>query len=108
VSREAVGNWLERRRRSARTAVKLDPKLFAGYVGSYQLSEQRSFVITREGDRLFIDVPRNSKSEMFAEAEGRFFLKFGDIRIRFIKDKGEISGIEIDANGETLRAKKVK
>ena len=108
VSREAVGNWLERRRRSARTAVKLDPKLLPGYVGSYQLNEQRSFVITREGNRLFIDVPRNSKSEMFAEAEGKFFLKFGDIRIRFVKDKGEISGIEIDANGETVRAKKVK
>jgi len=75
VAREAIKDWLEGRRRRARRAVKLDPKLFAAYAGTYELNERRSFVVTREGDRLFIDVPRGSKSEMFAAAEGKFFLK---------------------------------
>lgn len=109
VSRDAVKNWLERRRSSARKAVKLDARLLDAYVGTYRLNEQRSFVITREGDRLFIDVPRNSKTEMYAEREAQFFLKLADVKIRFHKDdKGQIGRLEIVANGETLSAEKIK
>jgi CubicO group peptidase (beta-lactamase class C family) len=109
VSRDAVKNWLERRRSSARKAVKLGVRLLDAYVGTYRLNEQRSFVVTRDGDRLFIDVPRNSKSEMYAEREARFFLKFADVQIRFHKDeKGRIERLEIVANGETLSAERIK
>jgi uncharacterized protein YuzE len=39
----------------------------------------------------------------------KFFLKLAEVQIRFLKDKkGEVSGIEIVANGETLTARKVK
>jgi len=108
-SQAAIMNWLERRRRNVRTAVKPDVKLFDAYAGAYELNERRTFTITREGDRLFIDIPRGSKSEMFAESESKFFLKLGDVQIRFLRgDKGKVSGIEIIANGETLTAKKVK
>jgi CubicO group peptidase (beta-lactamase class C family) len=103
VSRDAVQNWLKYRREHARRAIKLDPKLFDSYVGRYQLNEQRTFVVTREGDRLFIDIPRGNVSEMFAEAEGKFFLKNFDARIRFVKD-----GIEIEGNGVNWKATKVK
>jgi len=103
VSRDAVKNWLERRRERARRVVKADPKSFVSYVGMYQLNEQRTFVVTREGDRLFIDIPRGNVSEMFAEAEGKFFLKNFDAQIRFVKD-----GIEIEGNGVSWKAKKVK
>ena len=103
VSGDAVKKWLQYRREHARRAVKLDPKLFASYVGMYQLNERRTFVVTREGDRLFIDIPRGNISEMFAEAEGKFFLKNFDAQIRFVKD-----GIEIEGNGVSWKAKKVK
>ena len=109
VSRDAIKTWLERRRQRARTAIKLDPKLIDAYPGSYELNERRSFVVTREGDRLFIDIPRGNQSEMFAEGEAKFFLKLADVQIKFLKsDTGQISGIELVANGETLTAKKVK
>jgi hypothetical protein len=103
VSRDAVRKWLQYRRERARRAVKLDPKLFASYVGMYRLNERRTFVVTREGDRLFIDIPRGNISEMFAEAEGKFFLKTFDAQIRFVKD-----GIEIQGNGVNWKAMKVK
>jgi len=109
VSRDAIKTWLDRRRQRVRRAIKLDPKLIEAYPGTYELNERRTFVVVREGDKLFIDIPRGSKSEMFAEAEAKFFLKLADVQIKFLKsDKGEISGIEIVANGETLTAKKVK
>jgi CubicO group peptidase (beta-lactamase class C family) len=109
LSHAAIVKWLEGRRKRARTAVKLDPGLYEAYVGAYELNARRTFTVTHEGDRLFIDVPRGSKSEMFAEAESKFFLKLAEVQIRFLKDKkGEVSGIEIVANGETLTARKVK
>ena len=78
-------------------------------VGDLPLAFPGKVLADAKGDRLFIDVPRGSKSEMFAEAESKFFLKLADVQIRFLKsDKGEISGIELVANGETLTAKKVK
>ncbi len=89
--------------------MKVDPKLFEAYAGTYELNARRSFTVTREGDRLFIDVPRGNKSEMFAEAETKFFLKLADVQIKFLKvERGQVSGIEIVANGDTLTAKKVK
>ena len=109
VSHAAIMNWRERRRRGVRTAVKLDPKLYDAYAGTYELNEKRTFIITREGDRLFIDVPRGNKSEMYAESDLKFFLKLADVQIKFLKsEKGQVSGIEIVANGEKLTAKKVK
>jgi hypothetical protein len=45
---------------------------------------------------------------MFAESESKFFLKLGDVQIRFLRgDKAKVSGIEMIAKGETLTAKKV-
>jgi len=109
LSHDAIVKWLEQRRKRARTAVKVDPKLFEAYAGTYELNARRSFTVTREGDRLFIDVPRGNKSEMFAEAETKFFLKLADVQIKFLKvERGQVSGIEIVANGDTLTAKKVK
>jgi hypothetical protein len=72
------------------------------------LYERRTFIVTREGDRLFIDIPRGSKSEMFAEAESKFFLKVADVQIKFLKGaNGQVSGLEVVANGDTLTAKKI-
>jgi CubicO group peptidase (beta-lactamase class C family) len=109
ISHAAMMRWLERRRQRARTAIKLDPKVYAAYVGEYEFNPTRTFVVTREGDRLFINLPRGNKSEMFADAEAKFFLKRDDAVIKFVKgEKGEVVRIEIEVNGETLSAKKVK
>ena len=103
TSGDAVKKWLKYRRENVRKVVKVDPKAFAAYVGRYQLNEQRTFVVTREGDRLFIDIPRGSISEMFAEAEGKFFLKNFDAQIKFVSD-----GIEIKGSGVNWKAKRAK
>ena len=43
------------------------------------------------------------------KAMPRFFLKFADVRIKFFKDaNGKIERFEINANGETLLAMKVR
>lgn len=89
--------------------VKLDPKIFDAYVGTYELNARRTFTVSREGNRLFIDVPRGSKSELFAESKSKFFLKAPDGLIEFLKDeKGQVTALEIRANEQTLRARRIR
>lgn len=73
----ALANWFEQRRKNARKSVRLDPKILEAYVGQYQFEEppNRILTVSREGGRLFINWPRDFKSELFAEAESKFFFK---------------------------------
>lgn len=108
VSHGAITQWLEGRRARARKAIKLSPKVYSAYVGQYELNPRRTLTITLEGDRLFIDVPRGEKSEMFAESETEFFLKVASVKIRIVKDQDQVSAIELEAEGQSARARKIK
>jgi CubicO group peptidase (beta-lactamase class C family) len=108
LSHTAALKWLETRRAQARTAVKVNPKIYDAYVGQYQLRPERFFTVSEEGDRLFIDVPRYFKSELFPLSEVRFFLKTADLELTFIKDdKGQVTQLEIPDNAQKLVAKKI-
>ncbi len=109
VTHAAMTKWLEERRKSAHTAVKINPALFAELPGAYKWNEERTFHVTREGDRLFIDMPRGGgKSEMFAEPESKFFLKWSSVQISFVRnDKGQIVELIVDAYGNKAVAKRV-
>jgi CubicO group peptidase (beta-lactamase class C family) len=109
VSHSAMMKWLDERRARARTPIKLDPKILEAYAGQYELNPKRIFTISKEGGRLMIDIPKSNKSEMFPESETNFFLKVVNVQLRFIKDeKGQVTYLEIGANGQNLRAKKIK
>jgi hypothetical protein len=55
--------------------VKVDPKLFDGYVGRYQLTPSFSITITREGDHLLEQATAQPKFEIFPESDRDYFLK---------------------------------
>ncbi len=64
--------------------VQVDPKIFDGYVGTYQLAPGFSIAITREGNRLFEQATGQQKVEIFPESEKEFFLKVVDAQITFV------------------------
>ncbi len=69
----------------------------------------RTFAVSQEGNRLTIDIPRSSKSELFPESESKFFLKVADVEVTFVKDdKGQVIHIDIHSNGQDLRARRIK
>src|SRR5580693_1901121 len=68
------------------TEVAVDPKLFDGYVGRYQLAPNFILTITREGDRLFAQATGQPKFEVFAEGDKDFFLKVIDAQLTFVTD----------------------
>lgn len=110
VAETAMNKWLGGRAARAETTVTLDEALLASYAGEYQRSETRTYAITREGTRMFIDIPRGDRSEMFASAKGDFFFKVPTTtRVRFVRDGASVTGLELDiGEAEPVRAKKIR
>lgn len=83
-----------------RSEVAIDPDVYDGYVGRYQLEPEFILTITREGDRLFAQATGQSKAEIFPESEQEFFYKVVDAQLSFdIDDKGRAIQITLYQNG---------
>lgn len=77
-----------------RVIVAVDPKVFAGYVGTYQLNASETLSVTLEGNRLFAQVSGLEKRALLAMSEREFFIKEFDERIVFSTDaNGRATGI---------------
>jgi uncharacterized protein (TIGR03435 family) len=66
--------------------VAVNPKLFAGYVGKYELAPDFIITVTQEGDHLFAQPTNQPKFALFPEGERDFFLKVVDAQITFVTD----------------------
>jgi D-alanyl-D-alanine carboxypeptidase len=66
--------------------VSIDPKVFDGYVGRYQLGPNFILTISREGDHLFSQASGQPKVEIFPEGDRDYFLKVVDAQITFETD----------------------
>src|SRR5262249_36760658 len=64
-------------------AVTIDPGILDSYVGWYELNSVRALAITREGERLFVQVTGRPKYEIFARDDRRFVSANGSTFIIF-------------------------
>ncbi|HKV04107.1 MAG TPA: serine hydrolase [Candidatus Acidoferrales bacterium] len=86
---------------SERKEVAVDPKLFDGYVGSYQLAPNFVLTVTREGDRLFVQATGQPKFEVFPEGDREYFYKVVDAQITFVTDsQGHATGLVLHQGGD--------
>lgn len=87
-----------------RKAVAVDSAVLDKYVGEYKFQHpSTTFVITNENGKLFQKRNAESKTEMFAESESKFFLKTEDIQLTFVKDaNGAVTGLVVDQGDGTL------
>jgi serine-type D-Ala-D-Ala carboxypeptidase/endopeptidase len=87
--------------------VAVDPKIFDGYVGTYQVTENLIFTITRDGDHLFSQLTGQPRAEIFPEGERDFFYKVVDAQITFITDSaGRANELVLHQNGQDVPAKR--
>ncbi len=92
-----------------RNAVRLDKDALEGYAGEYAIGPVVAVTITREGDHLLFAAQGDLKAEAFPESDTRFYFKIFDGMVNFTKDeKGEVTGLVFQINGQTIRARKVK
>ncbi|MBV8732792.1 MAG: DUF3471 domain-containing protein, partial [Acidobacteriia bacterium] len=92
-----------------RTEIHVDPKLFDGYVGRYELAPNFILTVTREGDRLFAQATGQPKFELFAEGEKDYFLKVTDAQVTFQTDaSGRATSLTLHQLGRDVPAKRIE
>ncbi|HGE70646.1 TPA: DUF3471 domain-containing protein, partial [Candidatus Poribacteria bacterium] len=66
-------------------------------------------MITKEDDRLYLQVTGQPKVELFPRSETEFFLKVVVADIKFVKDdSGKVTKAILNQSGMTIEMKKVK
>ncbi len=87
------------------TEITVDPKLFDGYAGQYQIAPNVTMAITRDGVHFFAQLTGQPQFEVFAESERDYFLKVVDAQITFEADSsGRATAVILHQNGRDLRA----
>lgn len=75
--------WRRYEQARPRTEVKIDPRRFERCTGFYRHPTGLIMAVTREGDRLFLQLTGQPKFELFAESESNFFLKVVPAQLTF-------------------------
>lgn len=91
-----------------RKEIKVDPKILDEYVGEYEVAPGVIIAVTREADKLMGQATGQSKFEMFAESQTKFFLKAVDAQVTFVRDAGgKVTQLILHQGGDR-EAKKIK
>ena len=92
-----------------RTEVAVDPKLFDGYTGRYQLAPAAILTITRQGNQLFVQLTGQPAFEIFPESEKTYFLKVVDAQLTFETDaQGKATAVVLHQMGRDQRALRIE
>jgi CubicO group peptidase (beta-lactamase class C family) len=93
---------------SERKEIKLPRETLATYVGTYELQPRINLMITLDGEQLQTQLSGQRKAPLFAEAEGRFFLKVVDAQLEFLKDaNGRVTDVILHQNGRDQKAHRI-
>jgi serine-type D-Ala-D-Ala carboxypeptidase/endopeptidase len=89
--------------------VAVDPRLFAGYIGRYELAPGFILTVTQEDGRLFVQATGQSRLEVFSEGERDYFYKLVDAQITMETDgQGQATALVLHQNGADRRAKRIE
>lgn len=94
---------------SERKEVSVDPKIFDGYVGSYQLAPNFVLAVRRDGDHFMTQATGQGPVEIFPEGDRDFFAKVVDAQITFLTDsQGRATELILHQNGADHYAPRVQ
>jgi hypothetical protein len=89
-------------------AVKVDPKIFDGYEGRYQLGPNMILNITREGDRLYFQPTGQRRIEILPESDTEYFSTAPPTQVSFkTGDDGKATEIVFHQGGRDTLAQRV-
>lgn len=92
-----------------RKEIKVPAKVLNGYVGVYELTPERTLAITLEDGSLWGQPTGQTKRQLFAESQTKFFLKDAPVEVTFQKEKGKVVGLVMKQGDRPERQlKKVK
>ncbi len=89
--------------------IQLEPKIFAAYVGQYELQPGVTLTMKSENGHYFTKMTGQSFLEIIPESETEFFLKVVDAQLTFVKNaKGEVTAVILHQAGMDQRATRMK
>lgn len=91
-----------------KTYYRLDPSVYAQYVGTYEVSPDYLLTVTHEDYYLVIQPTGQAPTKFFVESQSTFFSIDPYIQIQFVKDEaGTVTGLLLTQRGQTSEAKKI-
>lgn len=94
-----------------RSSIKVGQEILESYTGKYQPNPGTFLIVTREGDKLWLEGSNTEKRELLAETEVSFFSPTRPrLTFTFVKDEnGSVSHMSLRADGrEVGRAPKIE
>jgi CubicO group peptidase (beta-lactamase class C family) len=89
--------------------VDVDPAVYDAYVGQYEFKNIGTLTVSKEEDRLFVQMTGQPKVEIFPRSETEFFLKIVNAQITFVKnDEREVVKAILNQGGMEIEAPKIK
>jgi CubicO group peptidase (beta-lactamase class C family) len=90
------------------TPVKVDPKIFDGYLGKYQLNPDFAVKILREDDHLYLQGGGQPRFEIFPVSEKQYFARIARIEVTFNTDEhGVVTGMVVHQGNRDTLAKRI-
>jgi CubicO group peptidase (beta-lactamase class C family) len=87
--------------------IKVNPKLWDGFVGTYEMTPAFLLTVTRNGDHLFVQATGQPQFEIFPEGDHDYFLKVADAQITFVADaQGRATELILHQAGRDMHAKR--
>jgi CubicO group peptidase (beta-lactamase class C family) len=91
------------------TPVKINPVIYNRYAGQYEMVPNMIINISKEDDRLFMQLTGQPRFEIFPRSETEFFLKIVKAQITFITEStGNVTSLILNQGGSDHTALKIK
>jgi len=88
-----------------KTAVAVDPKVLADYVGTFDVAHRFDVTFTVEDGHLMGETAGQGKLRLYAESATRFFPLETDLAVEFVRDdQGKVTQMILHHGGQDLKA----
>lgn len=107
ISSDAIA-WRRYEQTRPRTAVEVDPALYADFAGHYLLQDGPGLAVIHRDGHLFIQVTGQPEVEAFPESDHAFFLKLVPAQITFTRSaSGAVDRLMLHQGGLDLPAQRI-
>jgi len=102
------GQQLEAKKMKDEIPVNVAPAVFDKLVGKYDMGNSSFFVISRDGDKLILQVPNQPQYQLLPASETEYFMKESSVRVTFkADDTGKADTLILNIDGTEQKGKRV-
>jgi len=102
------GQQLEAKKMKDEMPVTVAPAVFDKLAGKYDMGNSSFFVISKDGEKLILQIPNQPQYQLLPASETEYFMKESSVRIKFkANDAGITDTMILDIDGSEQQGKRV-